>query len=275
MDSHIEIRPGRIIHVTQHQNPAADITLFLIHGLGGRGAQWDTLIAQLKPYYSLIIPDLLGHGQSDKPIPHQHNLYSFSELDRDLQTLFQRYAGERNIIIGHSYGGGLAASLTIDHQDKIDQAILLAPIPCAPFPRIPNQFYLPTRVMEWLRPVFEKMFKRMAFSKQADPQLVAREIEAGKANPMYVLKAMVMGLRSIAPIDITMLTVPTTLILCDQDNMVPVALSQHFYQAAPHHHFHVLKHASHMALLETPNVVNDIILKQITTHCRQAEKHMQ
>jgi len=128
-------------------------------------------------------------------------------------------------------------------------------------------------MMEWMRPAFEKMFRRLAFSKNADPALVAGEIEAGRANPMYVLRAMVSGLKTIAPMDITMLTVPTTIILSDSDHMVPTIISKAYYKAAPHHQFHRLANASHMALLETPELVNNVIIKAITQQCSKAKNH--
>src|SRR5690242_21838589 len=104
MDNKIEIRAGRIINVFTHEKPNSDTNLFLIHGLGGRGEQWREQIKVLKNHYSLIVPDLLGHGNSEKPKPESNNPYSFPELTQDLQALFNRYSTKNNIVIGHSYG---------------------------------------------------------------------------------------------------------------------------------------------------------------------------
>src|SRR5580693_3351416 len=121
MDSYIEIRPNRHIHLSLYRHPTSPQTVFLIHGLGGRSEQWREQIPLLKENYTIVAADLLGHGKSAKPTANMKKTYSFSEFDLDLQTLFHKYSGERNIIIGHSYGGALAASLTMEHQDRIDK----------------------------------------------------------------------------------------------------------------------------------------------------------
>jgi len=65
----VEIRPGRVIRVLhiQHQN-AATPTIFMVHGFGGRLAQFRTLIEALKSRYTICAFDMLGHGKSEKPV---------------------------------------------------------------------------------------------------------------------------------------------------------------------------------------------------------------
>src|SRR5690348_2760615 len=111
MDNLTEIRPGRFISITTHQNHGSDATIFLFHGLGGNKNQWREQVNVLKENYSLIIPDLLGHGTSTKPKPtHHYNPYTFTELEADLEAIFQKYATRNNIVIGHSYGGALSTA---------------------------------------------------------------------------------------------------------------------------------------------------------------------
>ena len=41
--------------------------LLLIHGMGGSSSSWSDVIPLLAKNYRVIAPDLLGHGESDKP----------------------------------------------------------------------------------------------------------------------------------------------------------------------------------------------------------------
>ncbi|MBM4363253.1 MAG: alpha/beta fold hydrolase, partial [Deltaproteobacteria bacterium] len=41
--------------------------LLLIHGIGDSSESWLPVFADLATRYTVIAPDLLGHGQSDKP----------------------------------------------------------------------------------------------------------------------------------------------------------------------------------------------------------------
>src|SRR5436305_14542692 len=45
------------------QGPA----IVLIHGVAGRAGQWDQTVQLLAEHYTVIAPDLLGHGDSAKP----------------------------------------------------------------------------------------------------------------------------------------------------------------------------------------------------------------
>ena len=41
--------------------------VLLIHGIGDNSSTWDEVIPILAQHYTVIAPDLLGHGESDKP----------------------------------------------------------------------------------------------------------------------------------------------------------------------------------------------------------------
>lgn len=262
MENRIEIRPGRTINIRTYSNSAIDDTIFLFHGLGGRGEQWHNQIEALKGKYNLIVPDLLGHGKSDKPKPKgNHNPYSFNELELDLQAIFKKYANAKNIIIAHSYGGALATSVTFDHQDQVSKLILLAPTPCAPSFKVPFIFRLPACLMELFRPALEKNFQQCAFEPFDDPQLLNTELIAGRANPMYMISGMVRGMQDIPKLDVTMLTVPSLIMLGNDDKLVPPAASRQFYTALPHHRFELIQQAAHLLMLEKPDEVNKLIVE--------------
>src|SRR5436305_13333279 len=41
--------------------------IVLIHGIAGRAAQWEQAMLLLAERYTVVAPDLLGHGESAKP----------------------------------------------------------------------------------------------------------------------------------------------------------------------------------------------------------------
>lgn len=259
MDCRTQIRPGRALNLTLYDHPHSDTTVFLIHGLGGRSGQWREQIVLLKDKYSLVIPDLLGHGASPKPSASDN--YLFCEFEKDLDALFNHYANTNNIVLGHSYGGALATSLTLDHQDLIHKLILISPVPCRPNKILPFVYRLPASMMEWARPWMEKKFQQLAFDAHAQPGLLAEELQAGRSNPMYIIKATALGMKAIPNIDITMLTTPTLVLVGENDQLVPSDYSKQFYQSLPHHQFQTIREAAHMAMLEQRKEVNAAIAK--------------
>jgi pimeloyl-ACP methyl ester carboxylesterase len=259
MNQTLEIRPGRLINVAIYDNPTSTATIFLIHGMGGRSAQWRNQIAALQGKYTLIVPDLLGHGASTKPTPNRNNPYNFLDFYQDLKILFDKYAGKQNIVIGHSYGGALAAYLTALNFAKVTKLILISPIPCQAVQRIKFVYKLPIFIIKLLLASLQKKFQAAAFAPMTSSELIAQEGLGSKCNQLYVIKAMGNALTSIPFVDLKPVTTPTLIILGKFDKIISNVQSVAFYEALPNHTFYVVENAAHMAMLEQSAEVNQKI----------------
>lgn len=79
--------------------------LLLIHGMAGSSDSWRAVLPQLAKKYRVIAPDLLGHGQSDKPRFSDYSLGAFAVWLRDL---LDELGVSHATAVGHSLGGGVA-----------------------------------------------------------------------------------------------------------------------------------------------------------------------
>ena len=59
----LELNGDRIAY----QDLGRGSTVLLIHGMGGSSQTWREVLPHLAARHRVIAPDLLGHGQSDKP----------------------------------------------------------------------------------------------------------------------------------------------------------------------------------------------------------------
>jgi pimeloyl-ACP methyl ester carboxylesterase len=100
------------------QGPA----LLLIHGIGDSSRTWLPILPLLAEHYTVIAPDLLGHGDSDKPRA-DYSLGGFANGMRDLLTLLDV---ESATVIGHSLGGGVALQFAYQYPHMCERLILLA-----------------------------------------------------------------------------------------------------------------------------------------------------
>ena len=99
-----------------------------IHGLAGSGRYWGGLSAALGPEYTVVAPDLVGFGASDKPKDHS---YSRGDHVSDLKAVIEEVIGAAALtIVGHSMGGILAGLVTARDMDRVSRLALIA----APFP---------------------------------------------------------------------------------------------------------------------------------------------
>jgi len=261
MGTFMDIRPGRRINVETYDNSAAKGTIFLIHGMGGNAQQWRQQIKVLQKDYTLIVPDLLGHGKSDQPKPSHNDPYTFLAFIQDLQLLLQKFGGEKNYLIGHSYGGALAVYLAATQADKFQKMVLLAPTICQPTPSVPFLFKMPLFVMNFFLPLLQKQFRNAAFDSSTSLELIAEENKASKNNKLYVIKDMLRGMQNISFIDVSQIKIPTLIIAGETDKIISNVKMIAFYENLPQREFAVVNGAAHMVMLEQPEKVNTLIEK--------------
>jgi len=85
------------------------VPLLLLHGIGGAGSSWMPVAKQLASERRVIVPDLLGFGQSPWPDVGYTVEEHLDALDR---LLIERGLGDRPLdVAGHSLGAILAAEL--------------------------------------------------------------------------------------------------------------------------------------------------------------------
>jgi pimeloyl-ACP methyl ester carboxylesterase len=96
--------------------------ILLLHGVGDNSATWETVHAQLAQRFTVIAPDLLGHGESDKPRA-DYSLAAFANGMRDLLTVL---GIDRVTIVGHSLGGGIAMQFAYQYPHLVERIVLVS-----------------------------------------------------------------------------------------------------------------------------------------------------
>ena len=96
--------------------------LLLIHGLACDSTTWDAVIAPLAERFTIIAPDLLGHGASDKPNA-DYSLGGYANGMRDLLTVL---GIDRVTVVGHSFGGGVAMQFAYQFPERTERIVLIS-----------------------------------------------------------------------------------------------------------------------------------------------------
>ena len=97
--------------------------LLLLHGLGCDHTSWSPVIQRLSRRFTVVAPDLLGHGQSDKPRA-DYSLGGYANGMRDLLALLSI---DRVTVVGHSFGGGVAMQFAYQYPQYAERLMLVAP----------------------------------------------------------------------------------------------------------------------------------------------------
>lgn len=90
------------------------VVLFL-HYSGGNMHMWDGIIPQFTNTYSIITPECLGHGKSDKP----QTGYHINDMANDIYLLLQHLQIEQCHVVGSSMGAEVGLSLAASHPELV------------------------------------------------------------------------------------------------------------------------------------------------------------
>ncbi len=95
--------------------------LLLIHGIGDNSMAWEPVHSRLARRFTVIAPDLLGHGQSDKPRA-DYSVAAYANGMRDLLSVLDI---NEVTVVGHSLGGGVAMQFCYQFPQMVQRLILV------------------------------------------------------------------------------------------------------------------------------------------------------
>jgi pimeloyl-ACP methyl ester carboxylesterase len=95
--------------------------ILLIHGIGDNSTTWNAIQAKLAQRFTVIAPDLLGHGRSDKPRA-DYSVAAYANGMRDLLSVLEI---ERVTVVGHSLGGGVGMQFAYQFPHLVERLILI------------------------------------------------------------------------------------------------------------------------------------------------------
>nr|WP_077077267.1 alpha/beta hydrolase [Mycobacterium numidiamassiliense] len=101
--------------------PPGPVRMLALHGLTGHGQRWQQL-ADYLPEITIAAPDLLGHGRSSWAAP-----WTIDANVAALGALLDDEAEAPVLVVGHSFGGGVAMHLAAARPDRVAGLLLLDP----------------------------------------------------------------------------------------------------------------------------------------------------
>jgi pimeloyl-ACP methyl ester carboxylesterase len=94
----------------------------LIHGITGSADTWVEVIPALAQEFTVVAPDLLGHGLSAKP----RGDYSLGAYASGVRDIVAALGHDNATVVGHSLGGGVAMQLAYQFPERCDRLVLVS-----------------------------------------------------------------------------------------------------------------------------------------------------
>jgi pimeloyl-ACP methyl ester carboxylesterase len=109
-------------HRVSYRTAGSGPVVLLVHGIAGTSEQWAEVAPVLAEEYTVVAPDLLGHGQSAKPVG-DYSLGAYAVSLRDLLVVLDH---RRATIVGHSLGGGIAMQFAYEYPVFAERLVVMS-----------------------------------------------------------------------------------------------------------------------------------------------------
>jgi pimeloyl-ACP methyl ester carboxylesterase len=252
----------------------------LIHGMVNSSRHWERVARRLAERYTVIAPDLIGHGDSTTP-RGDYSLGAHAAFIRDLLAVI---GVESATIVGHSLGGGVAMQFFYQFPQRTERLVLVSSgglgrevsplLRTAALPGASTLISLAAHrrlldalweggarlrrggrgagvylqaVVRALRPL-EAPGAREAFLHTLRSVIDARGQRVSACDRLYLLAAM-----------------PTLIVWGERDRTIPLAHGLQAQSVIPGARFATLAKAAHFPHLEDPEGLADVLLDFLST----------
>ncbi|WP_328661356.1 alpha/beta fold hydrolase [Nocardia salmonicida] len=103
--------------------------IVLLHGFPQTHLMWRHVAADLAADHTVIVPDLRGYGDSDKPADAVADTYSKRRMAADIVSVAAAFGHERFALAGHDRGALVAFRAGLDHPAAITHLACLDVLP--------------------------------------------------------------------------------------------------------------------------------------------------
>ena len=244
--------------------------LVLLHGFTGSADTWGELTATLAADYTIIAPDLIGHGRSDAPA--DVGRYRMPRAAADLVALVRQLGHERAAWLGYSLGGRTALQIVTQHPEAVEALILEGASPGIAddderAARVRSDEAMAERIERdgveafvdtWERvPLFASQLALPAETRAAIRATRTANTATGLANS---LRGMGAGAQDPLQDRVAAITVPTLLIAGELDTKY-VEIARDMARTMPDATMHAIEGAGHAAHLERPEAFQRPLLE--------------
>jgi magnesium chelatase accessory protein len=142
--------------------------ILLLHGTGSSTHSWRALAPLLASRFTVVAPDLPGHGFTETPVEDGLSLPGMAREIADLLTVL---AFDPAMIVGHSAGAAIMTRMTLDGT-VAPRALVSLNGALLPFRGFARSFFSPLAKLLVLNPLVPRLFAWRASDRVAVERLI-------------------------------------------------------------------------------------------------------
>jgi pimeloyl-ACP methyl ester carboxylesterase len=267
----IELHGHRVAYRRAGSGPA----IVLVHGITSTSATWAQVMPYLATRFTVIAPDLVGHGESAKP----RGDYSLGAYASGVRDLMVTLGYESATFVGHSLGGGVVMQLAYQFPERCERLVLvdsgglgrevnlLLRAATLPLSEVVLPLLASTRLLDAGRSV-GRLFGRLGIRTGTDMAELARghaslENPEARAAFVHTLRTIVdpLGQRVNATDRLYLAeNIPFMLVWGERDRIIPVEHGLSAHERVPSSRLELFEGAGHFPHLDEPQRFLDVLL---------------
>ena len=248
--------------------------IVLIHGMLNSSSHWRSVALSLASEYTVIAPDLIGHGDSAAP----RGDYSLGAHAASIRDLLAAIGVDRATVVGHSLGGGVAMQFFYQFPQRVERLVLISSgglgrevspmLRTAALPGVSGLLSLTIhpRLLTGLRALGHRMRER-GMGSGVYVEAIARALSPlenadARGAFLHTLRSVIdiHGQRVSATDRLYLLeSMPTMLVWGERDHTIPLEHGRRAHAAIPHSRFRTLPGAAHFPHLEDPDGLSALL----------------
>lgn len=260
-------------HDVRYRMAGSGPALLLLHGIAGSSRAWKEVMPRLVDSYTCIAPDMLGHGESAKPMG-DYSLGAYASGARDLLVTL---GIDRATVVGQSFGGGVAMQFAYQHPEMCERLVLVDAgglgrevswlLRAVTLPG--SELVMPALFQRRARPVGDSVARTLAGWGIQSPRLAEiwrafgslTETENRAAFLRTMRGVIDAGGQTVSAMDRLYLAahLPTLIVWGDQDWIIPVEHAHHAHEAMPGSELVIMPGVGHFPHSEQPEQFAEIL----------------
>jgi pimeloyl-ACP methyl ester carboxylesterase len=266
----VELHGHRVIYRIAGTGPP----VVLIHGMVNSSRHWEDVALRLADRYTVIAPDLIGHGDSATP----RGDYSLGAHAAGIRDLLSVIGIDHATIVGHSLGGGVAMQFFYQFPQRTDRLALVSSgglgrevSPLLRAAALPGATAIlrvaaHRHVLDGLWWSGERMRER-GIATGVYVQAIARALRP--LERAGARKAFIQTLRSVIDVHGQRVSArdrlyllrgfPTLIVWGERDNTIPLSHGRAAHHAIPGSRLVTLPRAAHFPHLEDPDGLSEAL----------------
>ena len=269
-------------HKVGFQAAGSGPLLVLLHGITSTSEAWREVMPGLSEQYTVVAPDLIGHGRSAKP----RGDYSLGAHAAGVRDLLAVLGFERGTVVGHSLGGGIAMQFSYLFPEYVERMALISSgglgqevhplLRAATLPG--SEWVLPLMAREWSVKAGGAVSSVAAkLGIEAGPDIAefargyASLVDAGAREAFIDTMRSVIGPegQKVSALDRLYLAdqIPTLIVWGADDPIIPVAHGRRAHEIVKHSRYVEIEGSGHWPMLDAP----DRFVRELTSVVEETE----